>query len=86
MAKLMDTYCPRCSEPWEVLYITDEFSPRKRQEFYDGKGCPACEGREAPAPEDNLRGEAAGMLQELYGDDVDGIAADLEDFAYWGLI
>lgn len=76
----MDLYCPRCGEPVELDYLQHEVSPEERDEFWNGTGCSACKGKE-PARRP-FRADLAGALRDLLGDDVDGIAAELEDAEY----
>ncbi len=80
----MDVYCKRCGEPWELLGITDEFTDQAKKDFWAGKGCPCCIGQ--PAPEKKpFRCELQAALQDILGDDIDGIAAEMEDAeAYFG--
>ena len=74
----MDVYCKRCGEPWELLGITDEFSPDERNHFWAGEGGPCCYGK--PAPEKKpFRCEVQEMLESMLGDDHDGLAAEMED-------
>lgn len=93
----MDIRCRRCAEPWDHDTIHEEVEERAAQgEHADyhtvaaefrAKGCAAFRafmGR----PEDwrcerqrTATTEAAGALYDLLGDDMDGAAAMLEDFA-----
>ena len=76
----MDLYCHRCGEPWDVYYVQHEMTRKERNKFHSGVGCPACEwGKNAPK-EEPLIGMVAGALTDVLGDDVDGIAAELDDF------
>jgi len=85
---LMDIICPRCGEPLELdaLHDNPEDLPFKQAlevfrnpargcgQLFDGRPC-----------EDRYSLEAArmaGALFDLYGDDVDGVASDLEDLGY----
>jgi len=74
----MDIYCKRCGEPFELLGITDDFTPDERNHFWVGEGCPCCYGK--PVPETRpLRCEVQSVLEDLLGDDHDGLAAEMED-------
>lgn len=84
----MDLICPKCSEPWEVdsLHEADfglSFSNARRLFFTEGCGAVfegvVCE------PTHTLIGDASAVLYDLLGDDVDGIASSLDDFAFLGL-
>lgn len=73
----MDIYCANCGEPWDAL-------EPDRKEIVRGN-CEACRGN--PKKRDNsLRTQAVAALAEIAGDDIDGLAADLEDFEYMGLL
>ena len=74
----MDVYCKRCGEPFDLMGITDEFSKDEKKDFWAGKGCPACAGK--PAPEKKpFRCEIQQALEDVLGDDHDGLAAEMED-------
>ena len=42
----MDLYCKRCGEPFDFFLVQEEMQATERRRFYDGKGCPACYGKE----------------------------------------
>ena len=73
----MDLYCSRCGEPWEVYYVTDEMTPEERDDFHAGRGCPSCKGKEVE--ERPFRAKLTGAMRDILGDDIDGIAAEMED-------
>ena len=73
----MDLYCKRCGEPWEFLYVTDEMTPEEKSAFMKGEHCPACEGKEVE--KQPFRAQIASALHDVLGDDIDGLAAELED-------
>lgn len=86
----MDLFCPVCSEPMDVLSLHD-FVGDSAEDFQDAKniffssGCGTLFGK--PCVENRtLRSEATLALEELMGDDVDGIASMLEDLEYEGLL
>lgn len=83
----MDVRCSDCGEPVEVDYFHEVAEEQGssfdavRKAFYE-EGCVALgmshgTGKAHP-------GVAA--LMELCGDDIDGLAADLEDFEYLGMM
>lgn len=93
----MDIYCPRCGEPWGIDELRDvetvdgvPMTFAQARKLFFGKGCGAVfgYGRPCEPANDVMRSRAgvAGMLADLLGDDVDGIAADMEDFQYLGLL
>jgi hypothetical protein len=77
----MDLICTCCGEPWDIDYVLHE-----EPEGFDRQGgrilgCPCCHGI---TPEGISEGErdrlaAVAAVAELMGDDVDGVAATLED-------
>lgn len=76
----MDLYCKRCGEPWELDYVMHEMSPEEKQAFLRGEYCPACKGKEVE--ERPFRAQLTSALHEVLGDDIDGLAAELEDAEY----
>ena len=44
--------CRRCSEPWDFYEVTHEFEPQEKKDFYSGKGCPCCIGKDIKPDED----------------------------------
>lgn len=90
----MDIYCPKCREPWDNDCLHDEVESRRyageeasyesvKREFF-ASGCGAL--REAygspcnPATVGQGRSVVLDELYDLFGDDLDGLSADLEDF------
>lgn len=88
----MDIYCPRCAEPWntdELHYLAEElettFSDIVTQ--FGIKGCEVIpeQSHNQHAQLDNQRALVAAIAYEVMGDDVDGIAAMMEDAEALGL-
>lgn len=82
----MDLYCQQCGEPWEHYYVVHEMDPEldggSKKEFLAGKGCPSCHwGKDAPK-EKPLVSDAMSAMIDLMGNDLDGVAASLEDFGF----
>ena len=75
----MDVYCKRCGEPFDLYGVNnDDMTPIERSRFWSGEGCPCCIGR--PAPEKRpFRSELQEALEDILGDDHDGLAAEMED-------
>jgi hypothetical protein len=73
----MDLYCPKCGEPCDF----HEFdTPQERKRFTAGEGCGIWGYTCAPASDQGKdRAAAAGILSDLMGDDLDGIASMGED-------
>ena len=86
----MDIYCPVCSEPLDVLEL-HTFTGSTAANFEDARrifvsdGCGTLYGK--PCVENRtLRSEVTLALADVLGDDVDGIAAMLEDAEYLGML
>jgi hypothetical protein len=75
---MVDIYCPRCGEPWDVYSLVEDMTPEEAADLKAGRGCPCCKGK--PVESRPFRAEASGVLLEVLGDDIDGVAATLEDF------
>lgn len=88
----MDIYCPKCAEPVDMDELHEEASyrgitfARVRRE-YASQGCGALTGIYGtfysckPANDrDAIRASVAGAAFDLLGDDIDGIASELEDY------
>jgi hypothetical protein len=74
----MDVYCKRCGEPWDLYGVNHgDMSPEERGRFWAGEGCPACFGKEVEKTP--FRAQLASALHEVLGDDIDGLAVELED-------
>ena len=73
----MDLYCQRCGEPYDVYYVGQEMTPEERVRFRKGEGCPSCFGK--TVDKRPFRAELAAALGDILGDDVDGMAAEMED-------
>ena len=81
----MDLICSRCGEPWDLDYVLHE-----APDEFDRRGgliraCPCCHGEEPETMPAEKREKLAAVatVAELLGDDVDGLAALLEDFEDW---
>ncbi len=79
----MDMYCSRCGEPWAMDYVLHD--EPEAFDYHDGRifNCPSCRSTK----DEDLkltegqkdRAAMAGILADVLGDDVDGIAAEMED-------
>lgn len=79
----MDIYCSKCGEPWEIDSIHDvaeelQFSFDETMKAFKKQGCEILGASHGPINEN--RAAAVSVLFDIMGDDVDGIAAMLEDF------
>ena len=86
----MDVYCPICAEPWDIDTFHDVAADEgltfdQVRQGFTREGCAALQCRPCQ-PSNDVRALASQTLLELYGDDIDGVAADLEDFEYLGLL
>jgi hypothetical protein len=77
----MDVICTCCGEPWHICHVLHDELQEFDREGALIKGCPCCNGRQ---PEDfdyrarrQLR--AVAEAARLFGQDLDGFAAFLED-------
>jgi len=78
----MDILCVRCGEPFDVYHVEQDMAkwPERpnKEDFYTGRGCDCCYGKEV----ENIAPEACEIqraLRDVLGDDVDGLAAEMED-------
>jgi hypothetical protein len=78
----MDLYCKRCGEPYEIDYVNWDMTPDEKKNFKTGAGCPSCFGK--PVEKRPFRAEMSDALESILGDDIDGLAAEMED-AEWML-
>jgi hypothetical protein len=86
MKKNMDLYCGNCAEPWELFYVTEELTEEENVKFRNGTWCQSCEGKPKELSKGNkMRTEVSKMLGDMLGDDIDGIASDMDDFEYMGI-
>ena len=82
----MDVYCSRCGEPYDVFSLTDDMTKEERADFHAGRGCPCCRNTPDDAidlserQKDLLTVQSA--LKTVLGDDIDGLAAELEDLGF----
>jgi hypothetical protein len=76
----MDLYCKRCGEPYDYYHIEHDIDPFERGQFYRGEGCQSCKGKEVTKRP--FRAMAMEALHEVLGDDIDGLAAELDDAEY----
>ena len=75
----MDIYCTNCAEPWDAGDPDID-----RREVLNGN-CEYCHG-DASKARQSLRTDAMSMLGDLLGDDIDGMAAMMDDYEYMGML
>ncbi|MDD5537373.1 MAG: hypothetical protein PHF12_00225 [Candidatus Omnitrophica bacterium] len=77
----MDIYCKRCGEPWDAYGVRHgDLTDEERERFFKGGGCPHCYGK--PVERRPFRAQLAEALGDVLGDDIDGLAAEMEDAEY----
>lgn len=82
--RMMDIYCQKCGESWDLSSLHELGSYGTA--FLNGEGCPCC-GMGEKAPEERpIRAEMMQIAREYFGDDLDGIAAELDDMESMGLL
>lgn len=78
----MDIYCPVCGEPWNLDALHDvpgvAFESARRR--FAREGCRVF-GSTHNSAVDSDRAAKSAVLHQLLGDDIDGIAALMEDLA-----
>lgn len=88
----MDIYCPvkDCAEPWDLDSLHEEAEEsgrtfREVQRDFQSKGCKALEnafGSQKHNTGNAQRAAVSEAMFDLLGDDVDGVAAMMEDFGF----
>lgn len=76
----MDLVCTRCGEPWDVLYVLHEEPNAFKRNGGLISWCPTCP-KESPKLDIKTKVKLVTIasMAKLMGDDVDGLAAVLED-------
>jgi hypothetical protein len=74
---MMDVYCQRCGEPWDLEEVEDGFTPEEQEIFWAGKYCPVC--RHQKRPRKTLRGQLTAILHTVLGDNTGTLALALEN-------
>jgi len=89
----MDIYCTTCGEPWDVESLHDAVEEGNAEDYQDarmiffGSGCGTlfnrrpCERPETGGPA-VMRANVTAALVDVLGDDLDGIASELEGAAW----
>jgi hypothetical protein len=94
----MDIYCGRCGEPWDIESLHEESDYRRSEgepvtvarvrADFAARGCVAfsfATDTECELDTGNVRAMASGALMDLLGDDIDGVAALLDDAEALGM-
>jgi hypothetical protein len=90
---MSDVMCPKCGEPWEIdtLHEAAKDQGHTFSEILGGfrrRGCVVLSGFGFGLVKCNPNGDSrraglASALFDILGDDVDGVAAELEDLGAW---
>lgn len=85
----MDIRCPICGEPWDMDELHDLIPDEcedyhKAVSLFQAKGCEAFGCSHGVV--DKGAASLSSMLFDVFGDDVDGIASELDDAEFLGLI
>ena len=82
---MADVFCTNCAEPWDISEPAEEpGGPTPAQLAREGD-CLSCNGDPNLAARDGddagaqARADATALLGELMGDDIDGLASELQD-------
>ena len=78
--------CVCCGEPWDVEYVLSEATDAFDREGALIRGCPSCHGTRPGDMTEERRSmlRVAVAAAELLGDDVDGLAALVDDLKALG--
>ena len=87
----MDVHCCNCGEPWDQYHLRHDTPKSPDEAAAEGwkfgqrrlvvLHCPCCPKDGSKLPDANERAAITQELAQLLGDDEDGLAATLEDFA-----
>ena len=84
----MDIICPRCSEPLDIYELHNMYKGNRKLSFDEAKsifyknGCGILLNEKQCELNETEASQASAILNDLLGDDIDGVATMLEDFGY----
>lgn len=80
----MDLVCINCGEPWDMDYVLHEATSAFTRTHGRIDRCPVCPatGRPQLSPAKQAQLDAIAALADMLGNDIDGLAAELEDFGF----
>jgi len=80
----MDIRCRHCGEPWNIdeLHNVDGLTFDHAQKSFRSIGCETF----GTSHSQNTADPGIGILADLLGDDIDGLAAMIEDFEFLGML
>lgn len=89
----MDLICPVCAEPTDNDELHVEVEENNYPNYaaaaaaFRSKGCEALSwGSHNPETMNSKRAAVSDAMFDLLDDDMDGAAAMMEDFEYWGML
>ncbi len=84
--RVMDVLCVCCGEPWDVEYVLHEATDEFDREGALIRGCPCYHGTQPEGMTEERRSmlRVAAAAAELLGDDVEGLAALVDDLKALG--
>lgn len=84
----MDLYCPKCAEPFDTYEFNEVPDMTYSEAFtaFRTKGCGgighSCNKDAVLTDHEKLRAEVMDALGDVLGDDLDGLASEMDDFEY----
>jgi hypothetical protein len=80
----MDLPCINCGEPWDMDFVLHEAPHEFTRPHGRIDRCPACPatGRPPLSAAEQQRLAVVAELADILGPDIDGLAAELEDFGF----
>ena len=80
----MDIICTNCGEPYDTDYILHDAPEEFKRNGCLITACPCCEDRTSNplSPDQRERLQAIAEVATLFGEDIDGFAAFLEDMSF----
>ena len=76
----MDLICVNCGEPWSIDHVLHDAPHQFKRSGGVIRHCPCCSQKKALTEEEKFKLESINALGELLGDDIDGLAAEIENF------
>lgn len=77
----MDLICIACREPWDMDHVLHEDPDAFVRKHGVITHCPCCGKRTEPlSNEERDKSEAIAAIGDVLGDDIDGLAAEIENF------
>lgn len=76
----MDLVCTRCGEPWDIHHVIHDAPEEFNREGGVILCCPCCQGKKVKlSNQERQRLNAIQAIGEVLGDDIDALAAEIED-------